>query len=589
MNSIKLVNEEYFDDKYTLLQNENFKLQEKLKKYNNIQQDLIAANYLIDKQLDTYKKLNYYIKSFIESKNIKDFKSLITQAVVDIFSSESSMVVFSNQDELSIYTEGLKKEEYSSRNIFKAIEKTTLNISEKKPFYLSEKDINDHTALEKFQRILLRKFESKEEDFQFFIIGMVSKKMEFCYDKLNFEALLMFDNFSEQLFSILNSRIYKENLISEKEKYKGIIANMHLGLLEVDDNEMIHLVNQSFCYISGYTEEELIGKRAFDILLDDKGRLAMKKIISLRNKKQSSIYETEIINKKGEKRTWLISGAPNFGIKGEPVGSIGIHLDITNQKNLEKNLIKSNNQLKKINTELDTFVYRISHDLRTPLLSMMGLIDLIQDGNDDTMSDSNKDYFNLMSESVNRLDKTIQEILYYSRNSKLDLQIESIDIQKLIYNIYDDLKYVSKKRITFETNFNEIHFINSDKVRLETVLKNIISNSVKYLKPNIDKSFVKFAIAKEKSKYIITITDNGIGIEKENLDKIFNMFYRATSNAFGTGLGLFIVKETLGKLKGKISVNSEINVGTKFIITLPIKQTITPLKNNENKIKISVD
>ncbi|MCF8273708.1 MAG: PAS domain-containing sensor histidine kinase [Flavobacteriaceae bacterium] len=698
MISRKLDDEEGFDDKYALLQNENLKLQDKLKNYNNIQQELISANYLRDKQLESYKKLNFYIKSFIQSKTIQNFKSAVSEAVVDIFSAESSMVVFVTKNDVTIYTEGLEKKEHNPDNIFRAIENITLNVSERAPFYLTEKHINNHPALEKFERILVRKFESKEENFQFFIIGMVSKKMAFSFDKLNYEGLLMFDNFSEQIYSILKHRLYKENLIEEtekyrnviaklnlglleldntdkilyadenfckllgytndelkgkygrqtlfddesrqamskhveglfnedisfvhetemltkqgekrnmlisavpnysvkgeiigaigvhlditnqknlekklfleKEKYRSIIANMNLGLLEVDNYENILLANNSFCEISGYTEDELIGKNAFNTLLNDKGRISMKKQISIRLKKESSVYEAEIITKQGEKRTWLISGAPNFGVKGELVGSIGIHLDITNQKNLESKLLNSNNNLKKINKELDTFVYRISHDLRTPVLSIMGLIDLIQHGDDVDMSDRNKEYINLMLDSTKRLDKTIQEILYFSRNSKLELQIQSVDIQKLINHIYDDIKYVNKRDIIFETNFNNIHFIDSDKARLEIVLKNILSNSVKYFNPNTDKCFVKFDISQEKTYYTISITDNGIGIEKEFLDRIFEMFFRATNNAYGTGLGLFLVKETIEKLKGRIKVDSQINVGTKFIITIPKK------------------
>jgi PAS domain S-box-containing protein len=567
----ELNKEESFDDKYALLQNENLKLQEKLKNYNSLQQQLILANHIRDKQLESYKKLNFYIKTLIETKSIQNFKSAITEAVVDIFSAESSMVVFSNQYEVSIYTEGLEKKEFNPDNIFRAIENITLNISENKPFYLSENHIESHPALNNFERILVRKFESKEQNFQFFIIGMVSKKLAFSYDKLNFEGLLMFDNFSEQLYSILKHRIYKESLISDKEKYRNIIANMNLGLLEVDIDENILMANQSFCEISGYTNDELIGKNAFNLLLDDKGRLEMKKQIEVRKNKKSTIYETEIITKQGERRTWLISGAPNFGIKGETLGSIGIHLDITSQKKIEKKLLSTNSQLIKTNKELDTFVYRISHDLRTPVLSMMGLLDLIKEANNNVLFDDNQEYINLMSDSANRLDKTIQEILYFSRNSKLELQIQPIDIQKLINEIYADLKYVNNREITFETNFNNIHFIDSDKTRLEIVLKNILSNSVKYFNPNTDSPLISFNISENTTKYIITITDNGIGIEKQYLDKIFEMFFRATSNAFGTGLGLFLVKETIEKLKGNINVNSQLNVGTKFIITLPKK------------------
>jgi PAS domain S-box-containing protein len=133
-------------------------------------------------------------------------------------------------------------------------------------------------------------------------------------------------------------RQFDESIKNEKEKYRGIIANMNLGLLEVDLKGYITLANQSFCEISGYKNEELIGKKAADLLLTDDSQEIVKNKLSERKDGKVDSYEVKIINKFGKKRNWLISGGPNYDGTGELIGTIGIHLDITEQKEQEEKL-----------------------------------------------------------------------------------------------------------------------------------------------------------------------------------------------------------------------------------------------------------
>lgn len=133
-------------------------------------------------------------------------------------------------------------------------------------------------------------------------------------------------------------RKHEEILKNEKEKYSNIIANMNLGLIEVDQNDNITLANQSFCKISGYSLDELVGRKASSLLLTDESRALINSKNALRTQGVTDSYEVQVKNKNGEDRHWLISGAPNYDVNGNTIGSIGIHLDITTQKEQEERL-----------------------------------------------------------------------------------------------------------------------------------------------------------------------------------------------------------------------------------------------------------
>lgn len=242
-----------------------------------------------------------------------------------------------------------------------------------------------------------------------------------------------------------------------------------------------------------------------------------------------------------------------------------------NQGMLEarKDLELKNNELQKTNSELDRFVYSISHDLRSPLLSIKGILQLIP-VKEKTSEGTNK-FLKLAEKSVNRLDQTVQEILDYSRNSRLDLKITEFSLVQLIEGIFSDLRFSSEEPVDFTMEISGSTNIKSDKYRLDTLLKNVIGNAFKYRNRDIKNPWVKVIVKNEKNACKINVSDNGIGITDKSINKIFDMFYRGSSAVAGTGLGLYICKEIILRMGGSIDVTSIPGTGSSFTINLPIE------------------
>ncbi|MCX2742445.1 ATP-binding protein [Mangrovivirga sp. M17] len=227
---------------------------------------------------------------------------------------------------------------------------------------------------------------------------------------------------------------------------------------------------------------------------------------------------------------------------------------------------KRNKQLKKLNSELDRFVYSASHDLRAPLASVLGIVNLAKlDNKTDPQL-----YFQKIEQSIKKLDRFTKDIIDFSRNARTNLELEKINFEELISGVLEEIKYLDETRriIIKIENSCDIGFC-SDPKRLEIIFKNLISNALKYHNLRQENPQILISINCTKNIASISIKDNGSGISKEHINNIFKMFYRATERTTGSGLGLYIVAETLDKLNGRITVKSELDKGSEFIIEIP--------------------
>lgn len=235
----------------------------------------------------------------------------------------------------------------------------------------------------------------------------------------------------------------------------------------------------------------------------------------------------------------------------------------------EKNelLGKQNERLNKLNKELDQFIYSASHDLKAPLSSLLGLINILRAELGPTEFE---EYFDMMELSIKRLENHIKDIIQYSKNHQLDIVINEIKLQNKIELIINQLKFqkgAEGMEIKIEV-MEKVSFY-TDPMRLNMVLFNLISNAFKYNDSSKEQKTIIISAVINAKNAQISIADNGIGIDKQYLERIFDLFFRGSEKSSGSGLGLFIAKEALDKLKGSIKVKSELGKGSEFTATIP--------------------
>ncbi|NRR90098.1 PAS domain S-box protein [Winogradskyella undariae] len=358
-------------------------------------------------------------------------------------------------------------------------------------------------------------------------------------------------------------RSYSKSLEAQKQKYYSIIANMNLGLVEVNNKEEILMVNQSFSEMSGYAEDELIGKHAGKIF---KTREAID-IIAIesdkRKKGESNSYEVKVEIKNGDIRYWLISGAPNYDINGHVVGSIGVHIDITDLKNLELQKEKLLSKLEKSNDELQEYAHIVSHDLKSPLRSIDALVSWLKEDNKGKLDEMSLRNFNLIETTLEKMEQLISDVLDYSsigteRNSSVE-----VDLNKMLDDLITIL-YVPE-HISIKV-LNKLPAIKGDATKLQQLFQNLISNAIKFI--DKEKGFITINVEDFKSHYKFSIQDNGMGIDKQFHDKIFKIFHALNKSKDSTGIGLSIVKKIVDLHEGQIWLDSQLNVGTTFYFTL---------------------
>ena len=378
------------------------------------------------------------------------------------------------------------------------------------------------------------------------------------------------------LRDITLNKLYERKLEAEKQKYSSIIANMNLGLLEVDNSDKVLFVNQSFEEMSGFSSKELIGKVASSIFLKDESKEKLAIEHEKRKKGSSNSYELQVFTKAGEPRFWLISGAPNYNLKGEITGSIGVHLDITNLKKLEKQKEELLEELAKSNESLEEYAHVVSHDLKSPLRSINALVSWIKEDNQGKLDELSIQNLLLIEKTLEKMELLISDVLEYSRVGA-DLHLDQkININHLLKDLLEVIYVPENIHVSVENN---LPIVLGDKVKLEQLFQNLLSNAIKFC--DKEKGEIKVSCIDVGTHFQFAICDNGMGIEKQYFEKIFKIFHSLNERKDSSGIGLSIVKKIVELHHGNIWLESKVGEGTIFYFT--IKKENSYEKNAINK------
>lgn len=293
--------------------------------------------------------------------------------------------------------------------------------------------------------------------------------------------------------------------------------------------------------------------------------------------------EIRLRTKKGDYQWYADSGQAVWNKTGTPIRMVGSIIKIHERKVAEERIKKQNRMLEKTNLELDNFVYSASHDIRSPLTSILGLINIA------SKAEEKKDIeecLDLMKSRVHRLDEFIEDILDFSRNLRLDKKLQEINLYYFIDEILRNHDFGDQfKKLDVRVSVLSDFEVISDPLRLRVILKNLLSNASKFSNLRNESPWLRISALRVDGNFQLIIEDNGQGIREALQGKIFDMFYRASEKSKGSGLGLYIVNEMTDKLNGNIKVRSVYGEGSQFIIELPdhnYSQNVTELSQNKN-------
>ncbi|MBC7389821.1 MAG: PAS domain-containing sensor histidine kinase [Opitutaceae bacterium] len=473
-------------------------------------------------------------------KSEASYRTLMEQASDGIYSADKFGII-TDANPKACHMLGYSKGELVGFNV-----KSLTDEKDDRIFNVESVDFSEKKSL-----IVERKF--KKRDGSIFIVEL--------------SVTILHDGGHQGIMRDITERKRMEKIVLDNEKkFRALIDSSYDITAILDENLIVNFISPSVLKILGYLPKKIENRTPFDLIHpEDKAPTELFLRDLLTSPKEFKILkEIRMRAFQGAYKYFEVAG--NNLVGDQAINGLVINLhDITERKNSETQLLNTN-------FELDSFVYRVSHDIKAPLRSVMGLIGIAKLENKQPEINS---YLDMMNKSVLNLDYFIKDLTLFSRNSRMELEFNKIDFEKLVSECIENLKFMDNvEKVEIRKNIKEKIFFYSDITRITTIISNLLSNSLKYHKFEQNKSFVNIVIRDENNQLVIEVEDNGVGINPTYQDKIFDMFFRASEKSYGSGLGLYIVKTAVNKLKGKITVHSVPDEGTTFKVVLP-RLTVT--------------
>jgi PAS domain S-box-containing protein len=373
-------------------------------------------------------------------------------------------------------------------------------------------------------------------------------------------------------------RMAEKLLVNREAKFKGIIDNFRLGLLEVEPSGVIIDANESFCEMSGFSIEELFGKDGGEVLLDDFEKERMKVRNASRSEGEADVYELRVFNKKKETRYWLVSAAPLLGDDGEVYGSIGIHWDITEMKQLEFELKGARYKAEESSKAKAMFLANMSHEIRTPLNGIVGMAEQLAQ----SQLDADQRYFiDIMRSASSTLLSIINDVLDISKieSGKFSIEITPFNLNETIrrtLSIFGEKAKQTNISLDIELMDDRGIMHLGDPHRLSQVLFNIVGNAMKFTQAGYVRVTSNLSRGENDICFVsFSIEDTGVGMDIAYLTKVFEAFTQEdasiTRKFGGSGLGLSIARSIVHIMGGTIEIESEKGKGTRVNIRIPMR------------------
>lgn len=357
-----------------------------------------------------------------------------------------------------------------------------------------------------------------------------------------------------------------------------IYQNALCGLLSINSHGAITQVNKTLLSWLGYQKNQVVDKLSFRDLLGVGAKIYFETHVMPLLKMQGGVTEVQVEMRgaRGKKIPVLLSA---IGVDGGNPDSSHYHftiVDITQRKLYESELLKARKeaeskteQLREINKDLERFAHTASHDLQAPLRTIVGMLSLIKKKR--LVTEESKKYFDLMDENARRMRKMVLDLLEYSRIDKETEKLETIDLNKAYSQAIEGLG-ANIEESGAEFKVGELPEVMGSEIQLIRLFQNLFSNALKYKSER--KPVIEVEAKLEGDFYAISITDNGLGFEPENAERIFEFMERLHPNEKieGTGIGLSSCKRIVRNHGGEISASSTPGEGSTFIFTLPVSK-----------------
>lgn len=352
----------------------------------------------------------------------------------------------------------------------------------------------------------------------------------------------------------------KKALEASEAKYRDLVNSMAEAVVQIDMQANILFVNQSFCKLTSYTEEEVLGQNGIQLFVSEDELSRVQSELTESETGSAEQYEIQIKKKTGHYVWVSVNATPINGEDGQMGGILATLTDITQRKNATQ-------QLEAMNKEMTDFFYKSSHDLKGPLSSVRGLLELAKEDVEDSTAAK---YFEMMAAAIDKLSNTVQQVLQTIKVRDNITEPGYIDFSHIINDVLHNISHMPGiEDVRIQTDIKNAKPFYYDINVTYSVLQNMVENAVKYRNKTNPESWLRLTVEDHKKGVRIIAEDNGIGMNKQVQSRIFDMFYRAHADSQGTGLGLYIVRKGLEKLGGTIEVESEEGKGSRFIIYMP--------------------